>query len=146
MRVVVDHFVGSRKGQRQDLPAEGRIRFGRHPDCEVAFDSVRDIDASSRHAELRITDGRWSLADLGSSNGTFVDGMRITEHKIEAGVAHTIAFGSEGPRVRLLIGDEDAVAQLPSLTPGRPRRRWWLWAAMIAAGLSVVSAAVWSQL
>ena len=94
MRVVIDHIAGSRAGQRQEFPAGERVRFGRHPDCEVSFDPHRDIDASSRHAELRpardanasgsVNDsgGRrdatgprsqaWVLVDLGSSNGTYV--------------------------------------------------------------------------
>ena len=82
MRVVIDHIAGSRRGQRQEFPATERVRFGRHPDCEVSFDPHRDIDASSRHAELRVaTNARaatdemsqgWVLVDLGSSNGTFI--------------------------------------------------------------------------
>ena len=72
MRVVIAHVAGARRGQRQEFPSLTRIRFGRHPDCEVSFDPQRDIDASSRHAELRAVDAGWVLADLGSSNGTFI--------------------------------------------------------------------------
>ena len=90
MRVVIDHIAGSRRGQRQEFPASSRVRFGRHPDCEVSFDPHRDIDASSRHAELRVLDvppasgtepvaQGWVLVDLGSSNGTYVEGHRVTE-------------------------------------------------------------------
>jgi hypothetical protein len=77
--VIVDHLAGSRRGQRQELAAAGRTQFGRHPDCQVSFDAHRDIDASSRHAELRPAERGWVLVDLGSSNGTFVDGQRVTE-------------------------------------------------------------------
>ena len=104
--VIVDHLAGSRRGQRQELAATTRARFGRHPDCEVSFDAHRDIDASSRHAELRPVERAWVLVDLGSSNGTFVDGQRVTELAVVAGVAHTIEFGPGGPRVRLFIGEE----------------------------------------
>ena len=38
----------------------------------MSFDPHRDIDASSRHAELRRIDAGWVLVDLGSSNGTFL--------------------------------------------------------------------------
>ncbi|HEX7704431.1 MAG TPA: FHA domain-containing protein, partial [Kofleriaceae bacterium] len=82
MRVVIDHVAGTRRGQRQELDAQKRIRFGRHPDCEVAFDPYRDIDASSRHAELRPLENGWVLVDLGSSNGTYVDGHRVTESPV----------------------------------------------------------------
>ena len=114
MRVVIDHLAGSRRGQRQELDALGRIRFGRHPDCEVSFDAHRDIDASSRHAELRTLDGGWVLVDLGSSNGTYVDGRRVTEAPVAANVPLNLEFGPGGPRIRLFVGDEAAIDRLPA--------------------------------
>ena len=72
MRVVIDHVAGSRRGQRQEFAPGSRVRFGRHPECEVSFDPQRDIDASSRHAELRQLETGWVLVDLGSSNGTYL--------------------------------------------------------------------------
>src|SRR4051794_1945495 len=100
MRVVIDHVAGSRRGQRQEFPAGSRVRFGRHPECEVSFDPHRDIDASSRHAELRVVDAGWVLVDLGSSNGTYVEGHRITEAPVAQGAPIAIEFGPGGPRIR----------------------------------------------
>ncbi len=112
VRVVIDHVGGSRRGQRQEFPAEGRVRFGRHPECEVSFDPHRDIDASSRHAELRSVDVGWVLVDLGSSNGTYAEGHRITEAAILRNAPVNIEFGPGGPRVRLFVGDDDEIAAL----------------------------------
>src|SRR6478672_2670110 len=109
MRVVIDHIAGSRAGQRQEFPADHRIRFGRHPDCEVSFDPHRDIDASSRHAELRKLENGWVLVDLGSSNGTYVEGHRVTETPIAPAVPVAVEFGPGGPRIRLFLGDEAAI-------------------------------------
>src|SRR5579871_6148871 len=103
MRVVVDHVAGSRRGQRQEFPASQRVRFGRHPDCEVSFDPNKDIDASSRHAELRVLESGWVLVDLGSSNGTYVDGKRVTEASVGKDVPLDLEFGPGGPRVRLFV-------------------------------------------
>ncbi|HEV7553871.1 MAG TPA: FHA domain-containing protein, partial [Kofleriaceae bacterium] len=104
MRVVIDHVAGSRRGQRQEFAASSRVRFGRHPDCEVSFDPHRDIDASSRHAELRpraaddaAPEPGWVLVDLGSSNGTYVEGVRITETPVAHGAPVSIEFGPGGP-------------------------------------------------
>ncbi len=119
-RVVIDHVDGTRRGQRQELEAHERIRFGRHPECEVSFDAHRDIDASSRHAELRNVEGNWVLVDLGSSNGTFVEGHRTTEAPIAIGVPTMVEFGPGGPRLRVFIGDDAAIAALQP--PPRPRR------------------------
>lgn len=140
--VIVDHLSGSRRGQRQELTAALRTRFGRHPDCEVSFDAHRDIDASSRHAELRPTERGWVLVDLGSSNGTFVDGQRVTEIAIAAGAPITVEFGPGGPRIRIFVGDAAAVAALPApvIAPPAPRiPRWARFAALgaVAVGLAL---------
>lgn len=52
-------------------------RIGRHPDCEVHLDGAR---ISRWHAELRRDErGDLELRDLDSTNGTFVNGERISE-------------------------------------------------------------------
>jgi pSer/pThr/pTyr-binding forkhead associated (FHA) protein len=124
VRVVIDHVAGTRRGQRQELDAQKRIRFGRHPDCEVAFDPHRDIDASSRHAELRPLETGWVLVDLGSSNGTYVDGHRVTESPVAPAVALDLLFGPGGPRVRLFVGDDTAIANLQPPLIERARPPW----------------------
>ena len=141
--VIVDHLAGSRRGQRQELAATTRARFGRHPDCEVSFDAHRDIDASSRHAELRPAERAWVLVDLGSSNGTFVDGQRVTELAVVAGVAHTIEFGPGGPRVRLFIGEPEAVAALAAPVLAEPRRRVPIGVVIALAIALVIAVAAW---
>jgi pSer/pThr/pTyr-binding forkhead associated (FHA) protein len=137
VRVVIDHVAGTRRGQRQELDASKRIRFGRHPDCEVAFDPYRDIDASSRHAELRpiasaalpgggeSLEAGWVLVDLGSSNGTYVDGQRVTEARVAPRTPLDLLFGPGGPRVRVFVGDEAAIA---GLRPPVVVTTWPAWA------------------
>ncbi len=135
MRVVVDHVAGSRRGQRQEFAAGVRLRFGRHPECEVSFDPHRDIDASSRHAELRQVDAGWVLVDLGSSNGTYVDGHRVTETPIVRNLPVAVEFGPGGPRIRLFIGDDKAIEALPP-APLEVARPTWL--VPVTAGAIIV--------
>lgn len=142
-RIVIDHVDGTRRGQRQELEAHERIRFGRHPECEVSFDAHRDIDASSRHAELRPVDGGWVLVDLGSSNGTFVEGHRTTEAPVTAGVPTMVEFGPGGPRLRLFIGDDAAIAALQP--PPRPRRLPYR-RKLLAAGAAFAAAMILAML
>lgn len=138
-RVVIDHVAGSRRGQRQEFPATTRIRFGRHPECEVSFDPHRDIDASSRHAELRAVSAGWTLVDLGSSNGTYVEGHRITETAVAAGTAVSVEFGPGGPRIRLFVGDDAAIEALPP-APVEARRPPWVIPSILAAiGLALIA-------
>lgn len=50
------------------------ISIGRSPAATLVLD---DPYVSTRHAELRQIDGDWTLIDLGSTNGTFVEEERI---------------------------------------------------------------------
>lgn len=52
----------------------GAYVLGRSADCDVV---LRDPSISRRHASLLLRGGRLTLADLGSSNGTFIDGERV---------------------------------------------------------------------
>jgi len=138
--VVIDHVGGSLRGLRQTLDADKRIRFGRHPECEVAFDVHRDIDASSRHAELRPepeSSARWRLVDLGSSNGTYVDGRRVSDLEIAAGSARIVDFGTGGPRIRLFIGEREQIDRLPA---ARVATR--LYAIAVAGTVALIAAVV----
>jgi pSer/pThr/pTyr-binding forkhead associated (FHA) protein len=51
------------------------IRIGRMPDMEIVIDNV---SVSRRQAEIALVDGAWMVRDLGSSNGTLVNGERLT--------------------------------------------------------------------
>ena len=56
--------------------------IGRHPDSIVCLD---DVTVSRRHAEVQCTEGVYSVVDLGSLNGTYVNQIRIDEGTIEHG-------------------------------------------------------------
>jgi Domain of unknown function (DUF1707)/FHA domain len=59
------------------LPTETRMRFtiGRELACDV---SIGDLTVSRWHADLSRGPAGWRLADLGSTNGTRLNGWRIT--------------------------------------------------------------------
>jgi hypothetical protein len=65
--------------------------IGRTPTSALKLDQVY---ISAQHALLRWTGARWELKDLGSRNGTFLDGVRVEpgeEHPVRRG--SRVAFG-----------------------------------------------------
>jgi len=69
------------------LPNGDRIEIGDHPlligrlpTCSVLLD---DPNVSRRHAEVRYEDGRLLVIDLGSTNGTWVNGSKVTHGELQ---------------------------------------------------------------
>jgi predicted component of type VI protein secretion system len=64
-----------------------KVVIGRHEDCDVRITST---GISRRHCELVTIDNAHVLRDLGSSNGTFVRGQKITNHALNNGDVFSI--------------------------------------------------------
>jgi FHA domain/zinc-ribbon domain len=56
--------------------------IGRHPDSDIFLD---DITVSRRHAEIRRDGAAFSLADVGSLNGTYVNRERVEDAALRSG-------------------------------------------------------------
>jgi pSer/pThr/pTyr-binding forkhead associated (FHA) protein len=61
---------------------EDKTQVGRHPDSDIFLD---DITVSRRHAEFRRGEESFSLADVGSLNGTYVNRERVEEVELHSG-------------------------------------------------------------
>jgi len=77
--VLVVRSGGGRAGESFH-PSGDRTLIGRSPDCDVFLD---DVTVSRRHAEITRDGDRFSIADLGSLNGTFVNRKRIESQVLE---------------------------------------------------------------
>lgn len=73
-------------------PLRGDTLVGRGERCDVRLGDPR---VSTEHARLRWVDGGWRLRDLGSRNGTWVDGVRL-EPGAEIGVGAGSVIGFVG--------------------------------------------------
>lgn len=72
---------GPNAGARYLLDRE-ETTVGRHPDCEIF---LHDVTVSRRHSEFRREDDGFSLRDLGSLNGTYVNGERVEDEDLTSG-------------------------------------------------------------
>jgi hypothetical protein len=88
--------------------ADRRFTIGRAPSCDF---TVADLSVSRWHARLHNEDGNWLLSDLGSTNGTRLNGWRVTSAvPVQAG--DSVSFGSAA----YVVIDRPALAAHPSGT------------------------------
>lgn len=83
-----------------------RLMVGRRETCDII---LRFGNVSSNHCELTLESGYWFVKDLGSRNGTRLNGYRITKKRMDPGDTLSIAkrdykakyspaeLGAEGP-------------------------------------------------
>ncbi len=65
-------------GRTFQIPLRNSVVIGRKQGaCGITIDYDRSV--SGRHCEIKIRNGRFFISDLQSSNGTYVDGSRVTE-------------------------------------------------------------------
>lgn len=65
-----------------ELPSRATVVLGRSRECELR---LPDTDTSRRHAKIVCAGGDFVLHDLASTNGTFVNGERVEQHRLRAG-------------------------------------------------------------
>ncbi|MDO3384186.1 FHA domain-containing protein [Gilvimarinus algae] len=95
---------------------------GRSSDCDI---SLAAAHLSRRHAQLTVIEGVLYVRDLGSANGTFLNGKQITEARVKRGDElrfDTLSFGVIGPAddmAKTTIRPLDKAAK--PAAPTRPR-------------------------
>src|SRR5215207_8980995 len=106
MRVTLTHQIGPEKGKREQFEIE-RISIGRASNNALSFgDDARRV--SSHHAEIIRRGDHFVLRDLGSTNGTMINGRRVIASEIHAD--DLIEFGAGGPLLRFGIETDGAAA------------------------------------
>src|SRR4029077_14049546 len=84
-----------RTGEGERSLAAGRAHLiGRDPQADIV---VADPRGSWHHAELRAQQGRWVLADLGSTNGSYADGRRADLIEIDGQRQVRLGDPEDGP-------------------------------------------------
>jgi pSer/pThr/pTyr-binding forkhead associated (FHA) protein len=106
-----------------------KLLVGRRDECDIA---LRFPNVSSRHCELEFQDGYWLIRDLGSSNGTKVNGVRVSVKWILPGDELSVAkhrfkidydLAHDAPPPPPLEAAEDILGQSLMEKAGLVRRR-----------------------
>lgn len=103
---------GVLEGTRTEFSLTDRTTLGRHPASVVR---ISDREVSKEHAAIeRDPEGYFLLKDLGSSNGTFVNGLRVREARLKEG--DELALGSA--RLTFHLGEQPSMLTSALSAPG----------------------------
>ena len=94
---------------RQEADLLPHNTLGRHPNNTV---QVLDRIVSKEHCHVDLVDGRWLLRDLGSLNGTYINGERVGERGLNPG--DEITLGA----TRILFDGDGALRAGRQIPPG----------------------------
>jgi hypothetical protein len=101
-------LVAKVKSGEEEYTVEDALTVGRTPDNTISFPD--DANISRNHAEIRERDGEYFLTDLGSANGTKVNGQPLKGvHKLAPG--DFIYFGNSKWAVFNVVGEVDPEAE-----------------------------------
>lgn len=123
-KLIIKHISSSKAGQSESLEIKhSEIVFGRAEDCQIQYDSEQDNLVSRNHCKIEwLAPNRYVLTDLGSSNGTFVNGQRINQ-PTELHVDDSVQLGAGGAEFifdldpRPLKVNKTKLADAPAATP-----------------------------
>jgi pSer/pThr/pTyr-binding forkhead associated (FHA) protein/S1-C subfamily serine protease len=100
MKLTVVHLEGSKQGLTETLTGQV-ITVGRDPSNSLSFDPFKDLDVSTRHASIAMQGGQVVLQDLGSTNGTYLNGEKMSAAVPIPANGCIVQFGENGPKVQL---------------------------------------------
>lgn len=132
MNLALRVLSGGRAGEVRRF-TEDAVLVGRAEGADLRLDPTHDLHVSGQHARLVRHSDAWWVVDLGSRNGTWVDGRRIEEAApLRPGTR--IRLGWEGPELEILGegAPPDAIDRLA-------RRNRALLAGMALLGVALVT-------
>lgn len=107
----------------QVFPLESKVlTIGRDPLSDIVID---DSEVSRHHSKLTRDEGGYSLQDMGSTNGTFIDGQRLGGEAVMLNPGQVLMLGSNVTLVYQTIDEPDPLATVvapAAVLPGVPEQ------------------------
>jgi pSer/pThr/pTyr-binding forkhead associated (FHA) protein len=131
-------------GTERRVVFAARAVVGRDTDCDVVL-SGRSV--SRKHAIVERAGDGWVARDLGSANGLFVEGKRVSEAPVTPGTS--LRFGDVEARFDADTASRttsaERLAQSLSLAPARKARPVAVFVAMTLGVAALVAATIWTR-
>ncbi len=102
MRELVLKYSDPDLGEREEYMKGDSLVIGRHSECEIV---IRDTRLSREHVKLERSSGVFTVTDLGSSNGTTLNGL-VVEDAVEVRDGDILKLGGAVTITVGLIGQE----------------------------------------
>lgn len=93
---LIEAVLVMQNGERIVLETDS-LKIGRQATCRIVFN---DSNVSREHAQMRRTADGWKLLDLGSTNGTKINGVKITEEQLLVN-GDEISFGTSSAKFEI---------------------------------------------
>jgi pSer/pThr/pTyr-binding forkhead associated (FHA) protein len=84
--------------QGKDWESDSVLRIGKDASLEIVLD---EVSVSRKHAELKFTPQGWMVRDLESTNGTFINGIRLESDERPLRSRNIVQFGKSAMIVEL---------------------------------------------
>ena len=102
------------------FPVQELTVIGRASECDI---SLAASHMSRRHAQLQVVDGLLFVKDLGSANGTFLNGKKVAEARVKRGDElrfDALSFGVIGPADDLAKTTVRKAVEKPNVVEHKP--------------------------
>jgi S1-C subfamily serine protease/pSer/pThr/pTyr-binding forkhead associated (FHA) protein len=115
MKVQLRVVGGARAGTAGVFSGD-QVTLGRHPGSDFVFDAEADLAVSAQHAAVIRQGTNWLVRDLGSRNGTLVNGHKIRgDTRLDD--TDQVRLGPTGPTIEVRLVPDST----PDQAPARPK-------------------------
>lgn len=131
-------------GGERSVAFDARAVVGRDSDCDVV---LKSRSVSRKHAIVERMPQGWTVRDLGSANGLFVEGRRVSDASLAPGAALRFGdveatFGTDGAGH---ASSAERLAQSLSVVPARRARPVAVFVTVTLAIGVLVAATIWQR-